>query len=240
MRNKIIIGNWKMNKTKKEVEAFFNDLNQKQFEVRENTIYGLAIPFINIPVAQGLKKGNLVLSSQDISNKKSGAFTGEVSPSMLNEFDVKYAVIGHSERRMYHNETNQVVNEKAINALENKIVPVVCVGETLDEYENNQSKDVVKKQVIESLKGINVDNVVVAYEPVWAIGTGKTATFEYAQEMCAFIRSLTSNKTLIQYGGSVNGDNIDKLLEQNDIDGALVGGASLEVDSFIKLVAKNK
>lgn len=238
MRKKIIIGNWKMNKNSLETENFFKELNKKEFKVKENTIYGLAIPFINIPLVKNFKKGELVISSQDISEHDKGAYTGEISASMLNSFDVSYSVIGHSERRMYHGESNLVVNNKAKIALSNNITPIICVGETLEEYEKGDSKKIVELQIKESLKNLDLDKVVVAYEPVWAIGTGKTATLEYAQEMCAFIRDLTSEQTLIQYGGSVNGDNINKLLEQKDIDGALVGGASLEVESFIKLISK--
>lgn len=238
MRKKIIIGNWKMNKNAREVVDFITKFNSEKLNIRENTIYGIAVPAINIPVIFNLKKDDLTISSQDISQHKSGAYTGEISAEMLKSFNVEYAVIGHSERRTYHNETNNIVNLKAKKALENNITPIICVGETLEEYESKKSHEVVKKQVEESTKDLDLSKIVIAYEPVWAIGTGKTATFEYAQEMCAFIRSLTSDKTLIQYGGSVNGDNIDQLLNQNDIDGALVGGASLEVPSFIKLISK--
>lgn len=239
MRKTIIIGNWKMNKDKKETENFLNEFSKKTFNLNDNTIYGIAVPFINIETFSKLKTKNMEISSQDISQFASGAYTGEISPTMLKAFGVSYAVIGHSERRSFHKETNEVVNAKAVSALKNGITPIICVGETLDEYENNKSKIVVKEQILNSLKGLDLSKIVVAYEPVWAIGTGKTATFEYAQEICNYIRTLTSSKELlIQYGGSVNGSNIKQLLEQPDIDGALVGGASLEVESFISLISK--
>ncbi|MDK2819584.1 MAG: triose-phosphate isomerase [Mycoplasmataceae bacterium] len=238
MRKKIIIGNWKMNKDKKETENFLNEISKKKFETDKDTIYGIAVPSINIETFSLLKTNEMKISSQDISQFDSGAYTGEISSSMLKSFGVTYVVIGHSERRAYHFETNKTVNLKAVNAIKNGLVPIICVGETLDEYENKQSKEVVGKQIKESLKGLDLSKIVVAYEPVWAIGTGKTATFEYAQEICEFIHSITSKELLIQYGGSVNGSNIKDLLNQPDIDGALVGGASLEVDSFISLISK--
>ncbi len=238
MRKVIIVGNWKMNKDKKETESFLREFSKKSFETEENTIYGIAIPSINIETFSKLKTNNMKISAQDISQFASGAYTGEISPLMLNSFDVSYAVVGHSERRAYHGETNESVNAKAISALNNKITPIICVGETLEQYEKNESKSVVKEQITNSLKGLNYSKIIVAYEPVWAIGTGKTATFEYAQQICEYIRSITSKELLIQYGGSVNGANIKQLLEQPDIDGALVGGASLEVDSFISLISK--
>ncbi len=238
MRKVIIVGNWKMNKDQKETENFLNEFAKKTFQTKENTIYGIAVPTINIGSFSKLKTKDMKISSQDISEFESGAYTGEISPIMLTSFGVSYAVVGHSERRTYHCETNESVNLKAMSALKHKITPIICVGETLEQYEKNESKAVVKEQIINSLKGLDYSKIVVAYEPVWAIGTGKTATFEYAQEICEYIRSITSKELLIQYGGSVNGDNIKQLLEQPDIDGALVGGASLEVDSFISLIAK--
>ena len=238
MRKVIIIGNWKMNKDKKETEAFLNEFSKKSFVSGDNTIYGIAVPSINIETFAKLKTKDMQISSQDISQFESGAYTGEISPNMLNSFGVSYAVVGHSERRTYHCETNEVVNAKAVASLKSGIVPIICVGEILEQYENGESKSVVKEQITNSLKGLDFSKIVVAYEPVWAIGTGKTATFEYAQEICQYIRSLTSNDLLIQYGGSVNGSNVKELLNQPDIDGALVGGASLEVDSFISLISK--
>lgn len=239
MRNKIIIGNWKMNKTPKEVKSFFKEFNKATFKARSKTIYGIAAPACDLSYALDERPNKkFVISSQDISKHLSGAYTGEISALMLKEMGVTYAIIGHSERRTYHHETNKDINEKAKIALENGICPIICVGETLEEYEAKKSKKVVETQVKECTKGLDVTKVVIAYEPVWAIGTGKTATNDYAQQMCAVIRKLTSDKTLIQYGGSVTPESIEELLKQPDVDGALVGGASLKVDSFIKLIEK--
>jgi triosephosphate isomerase len=155
-----------MNKDKKETEAFLNEFSKKSFEAGENTIYGIAVPSINIETFAKLKTKDMKISSQDISQFESGAYTGEVSPKMLKSFDVSYAVIGHSERRTYHGETNEVVNAKAVASLGNGIVPVICVGETLEQYENGESKAVVKEQITNSLKGLDFSKIVVAYEPV--------------------------------------------------------------------------
>lgn len=228
-----------MNKTSKEVKQFFKEFSKIKFELRPKTIYGIAAPACELPFAiQEKPSKDFVISSQDISKHLSGAFTGEISALMLKDLGVKYAIVGHSERRTYHHETNQDINEKAKTALENGIIPIICVGETLEEYEKKQSEKVVKKQVKECTKNLDLNKIVIAYEPVWAIGTGKTATNDYAQKMCKIIRSLTSEKTLIQYGGSVTPESIEKLLNEPDIDGVLVGGASLKPDSFIKLIKK--
>ncbi|MGL4343020.1 MAG: triose-phosphate isomerase [Metamycoplasmataceae bacterium] len=238
MRKKIIIGNWKMNKDLNETKEFLEGFSKSMLNLKENLIFGIAFPSINIGIAKKMLSNNLVISSQDISKFESGAYTGEISAKMLKSYDVKYAVIGHSERRANHGETDRDVNQKAKISLMNKITPIICVGETLDEYENNKSKEVVKRQVLAAIDGIDVSSIVIAYEPIWAIGTGKTATIEYAQDICSFIRTLTNEKTLIQYGGSVSPSNINELLKQKDIDGALVGGASLELSSFLALINK--
>ncbi|MGL5617760.1 MAG: triose-phosphate isomerase [Metamycoplasmataceae bacterium] len=239
MRKIVIIGNWKMNKDKSETEKFLREFSKENFKLRENLIYGIAVPSINIETFSNEKKFEMKISSQDVSGYGSGAYTGEISSKMLKAFNVSYAIVGHSERRILHKETDEDVNEKAISALKYGITPIICVGESFEEYEKDQSKEVVKKQIENSLKGLDYSKIVVAYEPIWAIGTGQTATIEYAQDMCKYIRSLTgSEEIIIQYGGSVNGNNIKQLLEQPDIDGALVGGASLEVESFISLISK--
>ncbi|MGL5205467.1 MAG: triose-phosphate isomerase [Metamycoplasmataceae bacterium] len=239
MRKSVIIGNWKMNKDKSETEKFLKDFSSKNFKIRENSIYGIAVPVINIETFLRGKKSEMKIASQDVSGHDSGAYTGEISPKMLKAFDVSYAVVGHSERRILHGETNEDVNEKAMSALKHGITPIICVGESFEEYEKDESKAVVKRQIENSLKGLDYSKIVVAYEPIWAIGTGQTATIEYAQDMCKYIRSLiNSEEIIIQYGGSVNGNNIKQLLEQPDIDGALVGGASLDVESFISLISK--
>ena len=236
MRQKIIVGNWKMNKDLFELIVFFQDFKNKQKCIfRSNCVFGLAVPFINLTAAINENAPRLVMVAQDVSQHHEGAYTGEVSAKMLKSHKIKYVIVGHSERRMYHNETDEIVNAKATRALERNITPIVCVGETLEEYEAGKSEEVVHDQLIGSLANLDLSKVIIAYEPIWAIGTGKTATVEYAQKMCAFIRSVTSEETLIQYGGSVNAQNIHELLNQPDIDGALVGGASLNADTFVKL-----
>lgn len=230
-----------MNKTPKEAQAFFKEFTNKSknVKIRTNTIYGIAAPMCDLPISIDSRPNKkFVISSQDISKHLSGAFTGETSALMLKELGVSYAIIGHSERRIYHNESDKEINLKAKTALENSIIPIICVGETLEEYESKKSKKVVEKQVKECTKNLDLSKIVIAYEPVWAIGTGKTATNEYAQEMCKHIRKLTSKETLIQYGGSVTPESINDLLKQPDVDGALVGGASLKPESFLQLIKK--
>lgn len=230
-----------MNKTPKEVQAFFNEFvkKAKNVKIRPNTIYGIAAPMCDLSIAIASRPNKkFVISSQDVSKHLSGAFTGETSALMLKELGVSYAIIGHSERRTYHSETNKEINLKAKTALENGIIPIICVGETLEEYESKKSEKVVEKQIKECTKGLDLSKIVIAYEPVWAIGTGKTATNEYAQKICKHIRKLTSKETLIQYGGSVTPESINDLLKQPDVDGALVGGASLKPESFLQLIKK--
>lgn len=238
MRKKIIIGNWKMNKNWNETEEFFKNLNKAKLNLKDDMLWGIALPAINLELASKNRPNTFIVAAQDISKHEKGAFTGEISADMLKSINVDAVVIGHSERRTYHKESDQDINQKAKMALDSNILPIICVGETLEQYEKGLSKEVVKNQLSINLANIDAAKVVIAYEPIWAIGTGKTATIEYAQEMCAYIRSLTSDQTLIQYGGSVNANNVDEFLAQADIDGALVGGASLEVDSFLSLINK--
>ncbi len=237
MRKKIIIGNWKMNKVSKEVKSFFKDMNKKPITVAKNTLFGVAVPSCYLQLAlEERKNKKCIIAAQDVSAHLSGAYTGENSILMLKDLGVSHVIIGHSERRTYHHETNEIVNAKAKVILEHGLTPIICVGETLEEYETKKSKKVIEKQVKECTKGLDLSKIVIAYEPVWAIGTGKVATTSYAQTMCALIRKLTSEKTLIQYGGSVTHDSIKELLSQPDIDGALVGGASLKIESFLQLI----
>lgn len=239
MRKKIIIGNWKMNKDWNQTQSFFDKLKKARISLRENLIWGIALPATNLYLASNEAPEDLLICAQDISKHEEGAFTGEISAKMLTSVGANAVVIGHSERRANHNESDLDINQKIKIALNNKLLPIVCVGETLEQYESGSSKEIVKKQLEIALDKIDFTKIVIAYEPIWAIGTGKTATAEYAQEMCKFIRSLTNSETLIQYGGSVNPKNINQILSQDDVDGALVGGASLDVDSFLALVNKN-
>ncbi|MGL5357491.1 MAG: triose-phosphate isomerase [Metamycoplasmataceae bacterium] len=238
MRKIIIVGNWKMNKNQKETKEFFDEIKKIAFSLKENLIAGIAVPSINIQEAIKEAPEYLKIVSQDISNKENGAYTGDISANMLNSYQIKYSIIGHSERRQYQHETDAIVNEKAKIALKHGITPIICVGETESEYENKLSKEIIKKQLTKGLEGLDLSKIIIAYEPIWAIGTGKTATIEYAQEMCEFIRSLTSPQTIIQYGGSVSPETINDLISQKDIDGALVGGASLLPNSFASLIKK--
>ena len=248
----LIAGNWKMNKTNSEAIALVKKLKQlvKDVDVNEREIVVCpAFTALN-DVADELKKdknSNISLGAQNLHFEDAGAFTGEVSALMLKELGCKYVIIGHSERRQLFGETNQSVNKKIFAALKHDLLPIVCVGETLAEREDGSTKQIVEKQINESLARLlskDGKKLVIAYEPVWAIGTGKNATPEQAQEVHQFIRRLleklfdkkTAETIRILYGGSVKPDNISALMQQPDIDGALVGGASLEAESFAKIV----
>ena len=200
-------------------------------------------------VSEVISESNIKLGAQNMHWKEEGAFTGEISPLMLKDLNCKYVILGHSERRQYFLETNEIVNKKLKAALKNGLIPIVCVGEKLDERKANKTSDVVRDHVENSLKDISKEEfqkIVIAYEPVWAIGTGLTAKPEQAQEVHSFIRKLLTdmsnseiaNNITIQYGGSVKPDNIEDLIREKDIDGALVGGASLKIDSFAEIVKK--
>ncbi|CAM9125518.1 triose-phosphate isomerase [Mycoplasma todarodis] len=245
MRNQVIVGNWKMNKTPAEAKAFMEEFNTL-FEANKDKIastmkFGIGAPAVDLATVSGEAKGDFIVAAENMHFEANGAFTGELSVEMIKAAGSNAVILGHSERRAMFNETDADVNKKAKVALANDVTPIVCVGETLEEYEAGKSKDVVKASTLASLEGItDWANVVIAYEPVWAIGTGKTATAAYAEEMCAFIRSITSEEVLIQYGGSVKPENVEELMSQPNVDGALVGGASVQADSFIKLLTLNK
>ncbi len=205
-----------------------------------NCDVALCVPAILIPaMTQAAKGTNIAIGAENVHWAEKGAYTGEISCEQLKEYGVKYAIIGHSERRQYFGETDESVNMRALTALKNGITPIVCVGETLSEREGGITEKVLDKQLAEGLKGVeNVADVVIAYEPVWAIGTGKTATDEQAQETIAYIRKKIgqlfcpkcAEKVIIQYGGSMNAANCKGLMAQSDIDGGLIGGASLKLD----------
>lgn len=247
MRKPIIAGNWKMNKTIAEALDIVKELRFKLTAVSDVDIV-VCPPFLAVSaVYQFLKGSNIKVGAQNSYFEKKGAFTGEVSPLMLKETGCQYVILGHSERRQYFKETDEFINKKVKAALSEGLFPIVCVGESLEEREKNITNDVVKRQINGVLKNITDEDmlkVVIAYEPVWAIGTGKNATPQEAEEVHKLIRGLVSklyNSEIaegvrIQYGGSVKPDNISILMAQEDIDGALVGGASLEAESFVKLV----
>ncbi|MDQ7983150.1 MAG: triose-phosphate isomerase [Spiroplasma sp.] len=248
MRQKIIIGNWKMYKTMKEANDFLTEFEKKTNNRTFNCQYGVAVSFTNLFVLKNRKFKNLIIAAQNCHDQLQGAFTGEVAVNMLEELDVSYVIIGHSERRQYFNETNESINRKLKTIFNHsKLLPILCCGETLAQYEAKTTHQIIETQIKSALKDITGDQaakLVIAYEPIWAIGTGKTASAAQAQEICALIRTIIvklyqkdiANKVRIQYGGSVKPDNIKTFLSQPDIDGALVGSASLQVNDFINLL----
>lgn len=245
MRKPIIAGNWKMHKTIAEALEFVNEVKDR---VNNDTVEAvICAPFTLLKdLKQATKGTNIKIGAQNMHFEEKGAFTGEISPLMLKELDMDYVVIGHSERRQYFNETDETVNKKVLKALEVGIDPILCVGETLEEREAGNTKDVCKVQVEKALENVSKEDlakVVIAYEPVWAIGTGKTATSEDANDVIAYIREVVANlygelanEVRIQYGGSVKPSNVAEIMNQSDIDGALVGGASLEANDYVELV----
>lgn len=247
MRKNVIAGNWKMNKVAAEAEKFVADTKDK-VPSTDKVESIVCAPFLYLQSLVKQSEGtDLKIAAQNMHYEENGAFTGEVSPSMLKDIGVTYVVLGHSERRELFAETDETVNKKAHAAFKHDLTPIVCVGETLEQRESNQTMDVVSEQVKKGLAGLTDDQVkvtILAYEPIWAIGTGKTASSEQANEVCTHIRKVVAETfstdaaeaVRIQYGGSVKPANVDELLAQSDIDGALVGGASLEADSFLQLV----
>ena len=246
-RRLIIAGNWKSNKTNTEAVALVTDLIRELSSVKEVDVV-VCPPFTALSdVSRLVLESNIRLGAQNLSDNGYGAYTGEIAPGMLRELSVRYVVLGHSERRQYQNESDALVAKKAANAHANNLIPIVCIGETLAEREAGITERVVETQVRGSLAGLSAEQVegtVLAYEPVWAIGTGKTATSAQAQEVHAFIRKVLASmhgdavakRVRIQYGGSVKGSNARELLGQPDIDGALVGGASLEAKNFVEII----
>ena len=246
MRKKIIAGNWKMNYCVNKAEDFVEEIKDR---INTDEVDVVLCPnFVSLDrVSEAIYNTNIKLGAQNVYFEDKGAYTGETSVDMLAAVGVKYCIVGHSERRQYFAETNEIVNKKAKKLLQKDISPIVCVGETLEERESSKMFDVVKEQVEKSLDGIDKDmiakKVVIAYEPIWAIGTGKTASAQQANEMCKYIRKVVSDmydeKTAelvrIQYGGSVKPNNSKEILNMSDIDGALVGGASLTND-FVAIV----
>lgn len=245
MRKPIIAGNWKMHKTIAEALEFVNEVKDRVNNDKVEAV--ICAPFTLLKdLKQATKGTNIKIGAQNMHFEEKGAFTGEISPLMLKELDMDYVVIGHSERRQYFNETDETVNKKVLKALEVGIDPILCVGETLEEREAGNTKDVCKVQVEKALENVSKEDlakVVIAYEPVWAIGAGKTATSEDANDVIAYIREVVANlygelanEVRIQYGGSVKPSNVAEIMNQSDIDGALVGGASLEANDYVELV----
>ncbi|MDY5476685.1 MAG: triose-phosphate isomerase [Enterocloster clostridioformis] len=248
-RKKIIAGNWKMNMTPSEAVALVNEL--KPLVVNEDVDVVFCVPAIDIiPAMEAAKGTNICIGAENMYYEEKGAYTGEISPNMLVDAGVKYVIIGHSERREYFAETDETVNKKVLKAFEHGITPIVCCGETLTQREQGITIDWIRQQIKIAFLNVTADQAktaVIAYEPIWAIGTGKVATTEQAEEVCAAIRGCigeiydeaTAEAIRIQYGGSVSASSAPELFAQPDIDGGLVGGASLKPD-FGKIVNYNK
>ncbi len=248
LRKAIIAGNWKMNKTRPEAKTLLEEIKPLVANAEGNVEVIACVPFTNLETAMNATSGsNVKIGAENVHFEKSGAFTGEISADMLVELGVEYVVIGHSERRQYFGETDETVNKRTLAALEAGLKPIVCVGETLEQREKNITEEVIAMQTKIALMGTCekcIKNVVIAYEPVWAIGTGKTATPEQAEEVCAFIRQTiagifneeVANGVTIQYGGSMNAKNCAELLAKPNIDGGLIGGASLKAEDFNTIV----
>ena len=247
MRKPIIAGNWKMYKTLSEAVDFVEQV-KSQVPANDKVEAVVCSPALFLPsLVEAAKGTDLAIGAQNMHFETEGAFTGEISPTQLADIHVQYVVLGHSERREYFNETDEAVNKKAHAAFAHNLVPIICVGETLEEREAGQTVSKVSSQVKAAIKDLSSEQVaqaVIAYEPIWAIGTGKTATAADANEVCGEVRHAiaeeigaeVAEKTRIQYGGSVKPANVEELLSMEHIDGALVGGASLEVDSYLKLL----
>lgn len=248
-RKTFIAGNWKMNKTAAETKALAEALKESLAPFGDTVTMAVCPTFTSLATAVEVLKGsNVKVGAQNIHWADNGAFTGEISGAMLKEIGVEYVIIGHSERRQYFGETDETVNKRVKAALKNELKPIVCIGETLEERESGKTNDVLSVQLkggLADLTAADMANITLAYEPVWAIGTGKTATPEMAQETHAFIRkTLTemfgaevAESTVIQYGGSMKAENAADLTAQKDIDGGLIGGAALKADSFTALIA---
>ena len=248
-RKKIIAGNWKMNMTPSEAVALVNEL--KPLVVNDEVDVVFCVPAIDIiPAMEAAKGTNIQIGAENMYFEEKGAYTGEISPNMLNDAGVKYVIIGHSERREYFAETNETVNKKVLKAFEHGITPIICCGESLTQREQGITIDWIRQQIKIAFLNVTADQAktaVIAYEPIWAIGTGKVATTEQAEEVCAAIRACigeiydeaTAQAIHIQYGGSVSAASAPELFAQPDIDGGLVGGASLKPD-FGKIVNYNR
>ncbi len=248
MRKYLMAGNWKMNLTPKEAKEFAAKLVGSIKNIKDDTIAMIAPPFTALySVREVIKGSNLKLGAQNVNDNEKGAFTGEISADMLLDLGVEYVIIGHSERRHIYKETDELINKKVLFSLKKGLKPILCVGELLEEREKGITNDIVKNQVVKGLKDVSsndIKNVTIAYEPVWAIGTGKVATPEIAEEVHKLIRKTLqelynkeiANDITIQYGGSVTHENVDGLMAMENIDGALVGGASLKVDFFTRIV----
>lgn len=246
MRTTVVAGNWKMNKTPKQTTELINELKPLVADSKNKCI--VCVPFTSLSNAiEACKGSNIEVGAENMYFEEKGAFTGEIAPDMLSEMGVKYVILGHSERRQYFAETNETVNKKVLKAFEHGLTPIICVGESLEQREQGITVELVRMQTKIALGGLTADQVkkcIIAYEPIWAIGTGKTATSDQAQEVCKAIRDVVAevygkdaaDEIIVQYGGSVNAGNSKELFAKEDIDGGLVGGASLKANDFSVIV----
>ena len=247
MRQKLLLGNWKMNKTVGEAKEFALSSHEiTKYATEHGVLVGVAPTYLCLDAVKNNASKDMIVAAQNCHFENSGAYTGEVSIPMLKDLGITWVIIGHSERRTYDNETNEKCNKKIVKLVQEDMVPVYCVGETLEQFENGETKKVVEEQLrvgLASLCEKCIKKVVIAYEPVWSIGTGKNASQEIAQDVCEFVRNVVrdmygeaAEEVLVLYGGSVKPENIKAYLTSKDIDGALVGGASLKIDSYQAMV----
>tara|TARA_Y100001968_G_scaffold113737_1_gene103168 strand:- start:39115 stop:39846 length:732 start_codon:yes stop_codon:yes gene_type:complete len=237
VRKPVIAGNWKMNMTCAQAKQYISDFLPLIKNCPTDREIVLAPPFTAIStISELIHEHDLKLSSQNVHWEDDGAFTAEISPMMLIEHKVKYAIVGHSEPRKYFSESDEQINRRAISAQSHGLVPIVCVGESFEQRERGEAERVIRRQVEQGLEGLNHKNLIVAYEPIWAIGTGKTCEAIEANRICTLIRKwVSSDQLIIQYGGSVKSTNIDEIMAMSDIDGVLVGGASLDAQGFSRI-----
>ncbi|HBS10654.1 MAG TPA: triose-phosphate isomerase, partial [Firmicutes bacterium] len=244
MRRKLLLGNWKMNKTVTEAKEFALEAKDLGKTAKANKIdMGVCVPYVDLAPVKKILKNSLIVGAENCNELDHGAYTGEISIPMLLDLGISWCIIGHSERRTYYAETSEHCNKKILSLLKNNMIPVYCCGESEAIFEEGKTKEFVKEQIIAGFKDVSEDDaskVVIAYEPIWSIGTGKNASTEIAEDICKFIRDIikdlygrkVANKIRILYGGSVKPNNIKAYLSQEDVDGALVGGASLDVKSY--------
>ena len=248
MRRKLLLGKWKMNKTVTEAKEFALEAKDLGKTAKANKIdMGVCVPYVDLAPVKKILKNSLIVGAENCNELDHGAYTGEISIPMLLDLGISWCIIGHSERRTYYAETSEHCNKKILSLLKNNMIPVYCCGESEAIFEEGKTKEFVKEQIIAGFKDVSEDDaskVVIAYEPIWSIGTGKNASTEIAEDICKFIRDIikdlygrkVANKIRILYGGSVKPNNIKAYLSQEDVDGALVGGASLDVKSYTELL----
>lgn len=245
-RKKYILGNWKLYKNLSDITAFFADFNKQQTKT-SNVVYGFAPTYLGLALAANLKKGQAIIMAQDVSDKLEGSYTGQISPIQLKDFGIKHCIVGHSETRKFLGANDEVVNKKVLTCLSNKIKPIICIGESLTQYKRKQTRHVLTQQlktIFAGVKPTQATNCVIAYEPLWAIGTGITPTHEEITSLCGYIRKVLvsfygkkiAEQMIILYGGSVNKDNIMSIIALKDVDGCLIGKASLSAVDMAKII----